>query len=207
MELNPFLALYTSASHSQPFWSLVHPFPQYYLLTSQRCTFQRFASQRCPVATSTQFHTMTSNYFFLFVHYLLFFEKDNHKGIRTCLCLNLDVHVSCSIKYLLTVQKCTWTNRTRLFFSCWEHQNTKATTFVFHADFWWYCWFQSPDSTFLRVAPIRPNGPNGHNGAVEHKTFLSCWEKAPKRTCIVSVSVSVSKFYFQDKENGNSWLG
>ena len=64
--------------------------------------------------------------------------------------------------------------------SCWEHQNTKTTPFVFHADFWWYCWFQSPDSTFFRVASGSPKWPNGQNGAVEHKTCLSCWEKATK---------------------------
>ena len=78
MELNPFLAPTT----------FPHPFPQYYLFTSQRFTFLRFASQRCPVATSTQFYTMTSYYFFLFVHYLLDFEKWNPDQFSYCDLLN-----------------------------------------------------------------------------------------------------------------------
>ena len=47
----------------------------------------------------------------------------------------------------------------KTFLSCWEHQNTKTTPFAFHADFWWYCWFQSPDSTFFRVASGSPKWP------------------------------------------------
>ena len=44
-------------------------------------------------------------------------------------------------------------------------RDTMYGTFVFHADFRWFCWFQSPDSTFSRVASGLPKWPIWRNKA------------------------------------------
>ena len=168
MELDPNLALTT----------FPHPFPQYYLFTSQRFTSQRFASQRFSVATSTQFYTMTPYYFFssLFASCWTL-KKDNHKGIHTHLCLHLDVHMPCSMKYLLPVQKCTGTNRTRPFSRAESTKTQKLHLLCFMPIFDDVVGFRFLTALSSELPQVRQNG---HNGAAEHKTFLSCWEKAPK---------------------------
>ena len=153
MELNPFLALTT----------FLYPFPQYYLFISQRFTFQRFASQRCPVATSPQFYTMTPYYFFPLCSLPAgLWKKDNHKGIHTCLCLVYTLTSICLAQWNICSQCKNVLEQIAQHLSLMlRAPKHKSYTFYVSCRFFMILLFQSPDSTFFRVAQLRQNGRIG----------------------------------------------
>ena len=147
-----------------PFWSLVHPFPRYYLLTThtQRFTSQRFASQRFPVATSTQLNTMTSYYFSSLFTTCWSLKKDNHKGIHTCLCLVYTLTSICLAQWNICSQcKNVLEQIAQDLSLVLRAPKHKSYTFYVSCRFFMILLFQSPDSTFFRVAQLRQNGRIG----------------------------------------------
>ena len=74
----------------------------------------------------------------------------------------------------------------KTFLSCWPFSHAESTKtqklhlLCFMPIFDDIVGFRVLTALSSELPQARRNDPNGHNGAVEHKTFLSCWEKAPK---------------------------
>ena len=62
-------------------------------------------------------------------------------------------------------------------------------TFVFLANFWWFCWFQSPDSTFFRVALSSPKWQSKATGN---------WFK-----CLLYHNFRIKRFFHQTRLLGS----